>query len=227
MKIRKPFIGKFLADGVLCVAMFSTFVTSGVAYSQEGNSVSSAIEPPGDMLRLFLNSEERRVLEAIRQGLLKDEQLDRIQEIATARIKEFEEQVVTEGIILDEFIDFDDPVVRERGRSQDLIFGGYIKIGDKNSTLLVNGQLVEAQDLYDSQGLDVNEVASEKGELVAIDLLRRERVKIKPGQTIPASTSQIRENLVVSNPGTIPTYASKLAKDSDFQSLLSSSTDNN
>lgn len=166
----------------------------------------------GDMLRLFFTSEQRRILEAVRQGLLKDEDLDRVQEIATAALMEFEAETSgEEQLEIGEFLDFDVPEVRERGRSVNLAVDGFIRVGDRNSTLLVNGQMMEADELYNMQGIEVNRFRGDSdGSVLAVDMVSRKRIVLKPGQTISTSGS-VEENLAVSNPPALASYGKEEA----------------
>ncbi len=166
----------------------------------------------GDMLRLFFTSEQRRILEAVRQGLLKDEDLDRVQEIATAALMEFEAETSgEEQLEIGEFLDFDVPEVRERGRSVNLAVDGFIRVGDRNSTLLVNGQMMEAADLLNMQGIEVNHFKSDSdGAVLAVDMVSRKRIVLKPGQTISTS-GNVEENLAVSNPPALASYGKEEA----------------
>jgi len=174
-------------------------ILAGFPISHSQDNSSGGANSGGDMLQLFMTNEQRRLLEAVRQGLLRDDELDRVQEINTARLQEFEELQTEETIELDEFISFDNPVVVERGRSIDLNMGGFIRIGTRNSTFYVNGEFVDASELSESLGIDFNQLSSEsKTEVVGVDLVRQQRVVLKPGQTLP-TTGAIRENLYVIN----------------------------
>ena len=172
---------------VVCafVLTASLVVASPVSVGQETQDELGS--DGGDMLELFMTGEQRRLLEAVRQGLLRDEQLDRVREINTARLQQFEEQEA-ESIELGEFISFDNPqAIVEQGRTIDMRFDGFIRIGDRNSTLLINGEFVEA-DTTKSVGIDFNALESDGGSsLVVVDELRKERVILKPGQILPGS----------------------------------------
>lgn len=199
--------------GAAALACAAALWPAGPARAQEATDTISREE--GDMLRLFFTSEQRRILEAVRQGLLKDEALDRVQEIATAALMEFESETqgVGEELEIGEFLDFDNPQVRERGRSTDVTVDGFIRIGDRNSTLLVNGRMMEAPDLLNAQGIEVNRFKSDtKGSLIAVDMVSKQRIVLKPGQTISTSGS-VRENLAVSNPPEIASFGKKEAAD--------------
>jgi len=186
------------------IAIALVFCVAGSLPVANGQDASSGASEGSDMLQLFMTNEQRRLLEAVRQGLLRDDELDRVKEINTTRLQEFEEQQTADVVEVDDFISFDNPVVIERGRSIDLNMGGFIRIGDRNSSLLVNGEFVEADEISESLGIDFNQFSSEaENELVGVDLVRQQRVVLKPGQTLPTS-GNIRENLYVINPDDIP-----------------------
>ena len=147
-------------------------------------AVTASTSERKNMFQLFMTGEQRRLLEAVRQGLLRDEQLDRVREINTVRLRRFEEQNAEE-VALDDFISFDNPQVIEQRRSIDFRLDGFIRIGDRNSTLLINGRYVDADNIK-GFGLDANAFASDKeSEVMLVDSIRKQRVVLRPGQTLP------------------------------------------
>ena len=155
------------------------------AQETEGSgSAAASTSERKNMFQLFMTGEQRRLLEAVRQGLLRDEQLDRVREINTVRLRRFEEQNAEE-VALDDFISFDNPQIIEQRRSIDFRLDGFIRIGGRNSTLLINGRYVDADNIK-GFGLDANAFASDKeSEVMLVDSIREQRVVLRPGQTLP------------------------------------------
>lgn len=184
-------IVNFFALLVVCLSLVNARAQTE---SEESSSVRSSSDQRPEMPNLFFRKEQRRVLEAVRQGVVEEEDFD---------IDEFVPVVIIEDALPEEI----EEETRQRG--EDLSIDAYIVNRNTGSKVLwVNGKQIDLQEdseYLTSRGIvvnadDVEGVADslriENGVVKADDAFSNAKFEAKVGQVIGA-VGGVEESLPV------------------------------